>query len=340
LLPQADAQALAPQCNKFAQQGSLLYFKPIHHGWTMKLYVAITDFSWFTYLSIQKPDEVNFWQPSGGRTFRALEPGEPLLFKLHSPRNFIVGGGFFSRFTLCPLSYAWDAFQYKNGAQTFAEMRERVQQYRRSEVPIGPDETIGCILLQQPFFFKPEQWIPASDWSSSIVQGKTYDTATFEGQTLWADVQARLGKDALVLDESVSIATQKYGKPQVILPRLGQGAFRVIVADAYKRQCALSSSRVLHVLESAHIKPYVASGTHSPTNGILLREDIHTLFDLGYITVTQEYKAEISKRMKEEFENGAEYYSMHGKSIHLPEIEQFRPSQEMLTWHNEKIFRP
>jgi putative restriction endonuclease len=306
----------------------------------MKFYVAITDFSWFSYLSDRKPDEVNFWQPSGGRTFRALEPGDPLLFKLHSPQNFIVGGGFFSRFTLCPLSYAWDAFQYKNGAQTFTEMRERVQKYRRSDVAITPDEIIGCILLQQPFFFKPEEWVPASDWSRSIVQGKTYDTATFEGQTLWQEVQARLSGASLALDESVSIATQKYGKPQVNLPRLGQGAFRIIVADAYERRCAFSASRVLHVLESAHIKPYASNGTHSPTNGILLREDIHTLFDLGYLTVTPDYKVEVSKKIKEEFDNGIEYYSMHGKEIRLPGIEQFRPAKEMLTWHNEKIFRP
>lgn len=306
----------------------------------MKFYVAITDFSWFTYLANRKPDEVNFWQPSGGRQFRALEPGEPLLFKLHAPRNFIVGGGFFSSFSIWPLSYAWDAFQYKNGAQTFAEMRDRVQQYRRSAMPIGPDEEIGCILLQQPFFFRPDQWIEASDWSRSIVQGKTYDDSTPEGYRIWQEVQARLAAPYPVLDESVEIAKQRYGSPQMILPRLGQGAFRVIVADAYQRQCALSSSRVLHVLESAHIKPYGVRGTHSPTNGILLRQDIHTLFDRGYITVTPDYKVEVSKRIKEEFDNGKEYYSMHGRPINLPSLEQFRPAQEMLTWHNEKIFRP
>lgn len=306
----------------------------------MKFYVAITDLAWYTYLSDQKPDEVNFWQPSGGRTFRALEPGEPLLFKLHSPRNFIVGGGFFSRFSICPLSYAWDAFQHKNGAKTFTEMRERVQKYRRSETPIGSDEVIGCILLQQPFFFKPDQWIPASDWSKSIVQGKTYDTETFEGQALWQEVRVRISQPVPVFDESVEIARQRYGHPQMILPRLGQGAFRIIVADAYERRCALSSSHVLHVLDSAHIKPYGVSGTHSPTNGILLRKDIHTLFDLGYITVTPDYKVEVSNRIKQEFDNGAEYYAMHGKDIHLPKVQQFRPSQDMLSWHNEKIFRP
>lgn len=305
----------------------------------MKFYVAITDLDWFTFLADQKPDEVNFWQPSGGRAFRALEPGEPLLFKLHSPRNFIVGGGYFSRFTQCSLSYSWDAFQQKNGTATFTEMRTRVQKYRRSATPISPDEVIGCILLQQPFFFQEKDWIPASDWSKSIVQGKTYDTDTFEGQNLWLQVQAQLAQPIPVLDESVELAKQRYGSPQVVLPRLGQGSFRLIVADAYDRQCALSTSHVLHVLDSAHIKPYAASGTHSPTNGILLRKDIHTLFDLGYITVTPNYKVEVSKRIKEEFDNGKEYYSMHGNAISLPKTEQFRPSQEMLRWHNDKCYR-
>lgn len=305
----------------------------------MKFYVGITDASWYSYLADQRPDEVNFWRPSGEDTFRALDPGEPFLFKLHSPKNFIVGGGFFSRFTQCPVRYAWEAFQQKNGTPSFTELCELIGQRRGLHGPIGPEDIIGCILLQQPFFLKPDAWIPASDWRPGIQRGKTYDTETFEGRRLWDEVKTRLAQPSPTFDESVNIAVQRYGKPQIMLPRLGQGAFRVIVADAYKRQCALSSSRILHVLESAHIKPYAKSGTHSPTNGILLREDIHTLFDLGYLTVTPQYQVEVSSKIKDEFDNGVEYYSMHGKEIVLPEIEQFRPSREMLIWHNENVFQ-
>ena len=66
----------------------------------MKLWVGVTDEGWFNYLRARNPDEVNFWQPSGGREFRVLQPGEPFLFKLHSPKNYIVGGGFFVRYRL------------------------------------------------------------------------------------------------------------------------------------------------------------------------------------------------------------------------------------------------
>jgi len=60
----------------------------------MKGFVGITDNDWFAFLS-QQPgiDEVNFWQPGGSRVFQSLKSGDPFFFKLHSPHNFIVGGG-------------------------------------------------------------------------------------------------------------------------------------------------------------------------------------------------------------------------------------------------------
>jgi len=305
----------------------------------VRFYVAITDFDWFTYLSAQKPDEVNFWQPSGGNQFHVLQPGEPLLFKLHSPRNFIVGGGFFSHFSAAPLTLAWEAFGTKNGAQTLDEMRERVWKYRSGE-PLGrAEETVGCILLQQPFFFAEPDWIPVSDWSPSIVRGKSYDADEGRGGEIWAEVQGRLNS-SFVPDEFVASQASRHGEPQIVLPRLGQGAFRVIVADAYQRTCALSSSHILHILEASHIKPFAQGGPHSPTNGLLLRQDIHTLFDRGYITVSPDFRVEVSKRIKEEFNNGADYYAMAGRKINLPAIQQFRPSRETLEWHNTNIFRP
>src|SRR6266436_4023402 len=98
----------------------------------MRFYVGITDDDWFSYLSGSgTADEVNFWQPSGGRQFRVLQPGQPFLFKLHSPKNYIVGGGFFSHFTILPVSFAWSTFTTKNGAQNEREMRTRIARYRR-----------------------------------------------------------------------------------------------------------------------------------------------------------------------------------------------------------------
>jgi putative restriction endonuclease len=109
----------------------------------MKIWVGVTDGDWFEFLRERLPDEVNFWQPSGSsRRFRVLEPGEPFLFKLHSPRNFIVGGGFFVRHTVLPCSLAWSAFGEKNGVPDLGEFRSRIAKYRRAD-RLEADPSVG-----------------------------------------------------------------------------------------------------------------------------------------------------------------------------------------------------
>jgi putative restriction endonuclease len=307
----------------------------------VRFYVGITDDDWFSYLSGSgTADEVNFWQPSGGRQFRVLQPGEPFLFKLHSPKNYIVGGGFFSHFTILPVSFAWNTFGTKNGAQNEKEMRVRIARYRRVASSLFEDYEIGCILLQSPFFFPEDEWIPTSDWPANVVQGKSYETTDERGGSIWQQVEDRVkfykGVDSLPVE--VTQMGPRFGKPQFVLPRLGQGSFRVLVTDAYKRRCAFTGSPVLHVLEAVDIRPYADEGPHVVNNGILFRQDVHTLFDRGYITVTPEYRAEVSRRIKEEFENGHEYYSAHGKQISLPEARELHPTADFLSWHNQNRF--
>jgi putative restriction endonuclease len=311
----------------------------------MQIYVGITDGDWFEYLSERpKLDEVNFWQPSGKRHFKTLAPGEPFLFKLHSPNDFIVGGGLFGHHSLLPVSLAWAAFEEKNGAQTIEEMKARIARYRRVALDSREDYIIGCILLESPVFFERKDWIPVPDWRSQIVQGRGYDSSLEPGKSLWERVESVLQARSLasglasVASTSVQSAENRFGSPQVVLPRLGQGSFRIMVTDAYHRQCAFTGSHVLHVLEAAHIKPYSKGGTHELNNGVLLRQDYHTLFDHGYITVTKDYKVEVNRRIKQEFDNGKEYYAMHGKNIIVPNAADCRPSPEILQWHNDAVY--
>lgn len=106
----------------------------------VNIFVGVTDQDWFDRLSLERPDEVNFWAPSGRANFRALQPGELFLFKLHAPRNFIVGGGVFSHASNVPLSLAWEAFGPKNGVASLAEMRQRIAKYRRDDAMV-PDRS-------------------------------------------------------------------------------------------------------------------------------------------------------------------------------------------------------
>ena len=153
----------------------------------MKAYMAITDNHWFRFLKYRSPlDEVNFWQPGGSRIFKALDPGEPLLFKLHHPQNAIAGVGLFTHFSLLPVSLAWEAFEEKNGAASFDEMQRLIERRRRTSSDPHQDYNVGCIILRDPFFFEERNWIPVPEnFQSSIVQGKTYDQGSSTGRVLW-----------------------------------------------------------------------------------------------------------------------------------------------------------
>lgn len=249
----------------------------------IRSFVGVTDKTWFDCLRNQPSiSEINFWQPSGKQQFRALQPGEMFLFKLHSPLNYIVGGGIFTYSSILPISLAWDAFGVGNGAIDLLEMKSKVARYRRTQVSPYEDYKIGCILLEQPFFFDEEDWIPVpNDWKPNIVRGKTYDLSVQPGRNLWNEVNQRLSVSSEYL---AALEAPSYGEPVLIKPRLGQGAFRVMVTDGYQRRYAFSGERTLPALDAAHIKPFALEQTHRVSNGILLRKDIHALFDTGYIT--------------------------------------------------------
>ena len=306
---------------------------------SVRLIVAVTDGDWFDQLR-RKPDlpEVNFWSPSDS-SFHALQPGELFLFKLHAPQNFIVGGGVFAHANSMPCSLAWEAFGEANGANSLAEMRSRIARYRRIKPDEREDFVIGCRVLTQPFFFDERGWIPVPDsFSRNIVKFKGYDTDESDGRRLWDTVQSSLigaGAAAGFADTEQS----RYGEPVLVKPRLGQGAFRILVTDNYRRRCAISGERTLPALDAAHIRPFSAGGSHEASNGILMRRDIHSLFDLGYVTITPDLKFEVSKRIREEYENGRHYYALQGSNIAVPDSVERRPDRSALSWHNQYRFK-
>ncbi len=301
-------------------------------------YVATTDQDWFTFLRGRQPlDEVNFWQPSA-HGFNA-PAGTPFFFKLKAPHNAIGGFGIFARYEAATVRLAWDAFGVKNGAANPAAMASRVGRY--SEPSRDPTHRIGCIMVSSPVFFSDDEWIPQPiDWKPNIVSGAGYDLAVGEGRRIWEACLAR-GTGALKPGQPATVADApeaRYGEAVLVRPRLGQGTFRVAVTGAYGGACAVSEEHSLPVLEAAHIRPYGDEGTHEVVNGLLLRADIHRLFDAGYVTVTPDRRFVVSRRLAQEWENGKAYYAMEGRAIRLPERPGDRPDPELLRWHNENVF--
>ena len=305
----------------------------------MKLYVGVTDNDWYHFLSqLENVDEVNFWQPGGNQLFKALRPGELFLFKLHSPQNFIAGGGFFTHASILPVSLAWEAFGEKNGAASFAEMRSKILQYRGSRTDPREDFDIGCILLQNPFFLAERDWIPIPpDFHRNIVQGKTYDVDSAAGKDFWDAVRLQLRSQPVPRDQIGE--GEVFWNSALVRQRLGQGAFRILVTDTYDRHCAVTGEKALPALEAAHIQPVTQEGKHRIDNGLLLRSDIHRLFDSGYVTITPDYKFRASRKLKDDFDNGEDYLRLKAVGIWLPRDSDSRPKREFLEWHSDTIFR-
>ena len=214
-------------------------------------------------------------------------------------------------------------------------MLDSIRKYRSRGNGFEIDPLIGALILAEPFFWDEKDWIPIpKTWSKNIVQGKTYDTSTYEGMSLYKAVSEKL-KDQFEVHEN----EERFGKPQLIRPRLGQGGFRILVTEAYHRKCAITGEKTLPVLDASHIKPYGQDGPHRTSNGLLLRQDLHTLFDRGYLTIDEKYRIEVSRRIKEDYGNGKEYYAYHGSCLaNLPDDETQKPSKEFLLWHNENVY--
>jgi putative restriction endonuclease len=230
--------------------------------------------------------------------------------------------------TLNQTSLAWAAFGEGNGVASLDELRQRIgrlsRPFRVQSFDPTRDPSIGCRILEEPFFFPRERWIPVpASWAPNLVQGRSYDTATEDGRHLWEAVMERLERTA---PEPIA-QVARFGTPVLIEPRLGQGAFRVAVTDAYGRRCALTGERTLPILDAAHIRAYAAGGAHEIANGLLLRTDIHRLFDLGYVTVSTDGRFEVGRRLREDFGNGQHYYQMHGQTLWMPSDPRLRPSR-------------
>ncbi|MCB1048231.1 MAG: HNH endonuclease [Calditrichaeota bacterium] len=310
----------------------------------MKFWVGVTDNNWFSFLAREKPDEVNFWQPSASPPFKNASVGMPFLFKLKKPYRHIGGGGYFVTYSQLPIGVAWDIFGPKNGCSSSEDLRRLIKPLASKSRNPG---LIGCTVLANPFFFEREDWIAQpAEWGNSIVVGKYFDTGEPVGQRLWNETSMRLDAMNAGLTSARWPAgkaietTEKYGKPTLVRPRMGQSSFRVMVTEAYERRCAITGESTLVALEAAHIVPYSGDGSHEVSNGLLLRADFHRLYDEGLVAVTPQMTIRVSPRIREAWFNGKVYYALDGKTLSVvPTQPTLRPDPDRLDWHVKNRFQ-
>lgn len=223
-------------------------------------------------------------------------------------------------------------------------MRERIARYRRATA-IEEDPEVGCVMLRDVRFFPAEHVLSApADWSPNIVQGKSYEVSEVVGSPVEAALAALLA-DSLErrdLEPVAAVPGDVFGPPRLAPVRVGQRAFKALVQEAYGRRCAITGEKIVPVLQAAHIRPVTREGENRVDNGLLLRSDVHTLFDMGYLGLHPERKTLlVSPRLRRDWANGEEFYSRaaSGEPIRLPSRRVDQPNREFLTWHADTLFR-
>ena len=195
------------------------------------------------------------------------------------------------------------------------------------------DPQIGYRLLADPFFFDESDRLSVSRdiFPGPIVTGKGFDSSEPVGRQLLEQVRGRMPF------ARVAEAEQPAADPLVARPaRLGQVAFRLAVQENYQR-CIVSTEHTLPVLEAAHITPYSQEPSHELSNGLLLRRDIHRLFDLGLVTITPDLQFKVSDELRETYSNGKVYYDMQRK-LQLPEG-ALPPDPARLERHATEVYK-
>lgn len=322
--------------------------------------VLNTDPDWYDYFRPHgRLDEVNFWQPRGGKDLKALPPLSPVLFRLTMrragrpvPSGRIVGFGFFVRRLKWPAWYVWELFGERNGVPSRAAFVERIRRLSLDPSVDVERREVGCLMIAEPTFLPPELSVaPPSDWSPRTMDFKYYDLTAGEGRRVWEQVREAAARarpksptltaaeaEAPGWGEAATEAEAPGWREAMVRVRLGQGTFRAEVIDAYDRACAVTREHSLPVLVAAHIRPYADEGRHDVRNGLALRSDLHCLFDRGYVTFDADHRLVVSGRLRDEFANGATYYALQGRPLALPTDPARRPDPDRLAWHRDKVF--
>jgi putative restriction endonuclease len=106
----------------------------------------------------------------------------------------------------------------------------------------------------------------------------------------------------------------------------------------------VTGKKALPVPDAAHIRGVAEGGQHQLDNGLLLRLDVHRLFDAGYVTVTPEGRLRVSRRPKGESSDLSRrgrtlHIPFDGRELWLPPDTRERPNRELLEWHGDMVFR-
>jgi putative restriction endonuclease len=285
--------------------------------------ISPTDIEWFKFLRTEGLNsEINFWTPTPWNVSR-LASGDKLYFMLKSPIRKIGGYGQFVEYKNMSVNDAWNKYGFKNGCTSKQELIDRLDKYKASnssDERSVTDSEIGCIVLTNAVYFDDDKFLDLDnyeiDFSRFIVKIKYYN----ENDPLEIVTQSSVREFELL-----PTTLEKLKKSRLVTERKGQGNFRAIITTAYSNKCCISNETTPELLEAAHIQPYFDENSNHVKNGLLLRVDLHKLYDNGLLYIDETFKIHISPEVKSEY-----YQKLNGAAIRLPDNNNLHPSIEAL----------
>lgn len=293
--------------------------------------ISPTDLNWFDYLKNELQfQELNFWTPTPWN-IKKLSEGDKFYFMLKKPFRKIGGYGIFKYYENLNVEEAWSRFGKANGVNSLYELLIRCQNYQKknSNKVINENPIIGCVVLKDVIFFEEKDFFKPEEYDfsfpNSVVKLKYFQSDfSFE---------KNIDDEKLLNFELIKETNSTY-KVHKVKNRVSQKKFRENVLQAYENKCAITGEVCLEVLEAAHIQSYINEESNHIQNGILLRSDLHKLFDLGLLTIDLDYRILISP-----FLSSSDYLKLNGEFISLPKNSTSYPSLSALKRHNEYVFR-
>ncbi|WP_375003935.1 HNH endonuclease [Gordonia sp. PS3] len=290
-------------------------------GWIVKISettpehadFAIEDCLWDirnygAFKKISAGDDVFFWlgggAPDGGlKGWGRVEDGLTPLTGDMRPARWVDAdsGGYTHRFTFEPLASSpkWNP--------TWSELQDTLGKGLAASAPVSPLYDIVHVQLMRGLY------IPGAARGVDLTFGTPKRPSPVDDLEPY---RPSSGTDSRsVVKRAIAV-------------RQGQPAFRKQLRAAYDETCAITGYRVPNALEAAHIDPYRGADNHHVQNGLLLRSDIHTLFDLHELTIDEDYRVALSPALRR-----TKYAHLHGRQIELPASDSDQPSAEALARH-------
>lgn len=288
---------------------------------------------WFEHVLALGPDaEIVLWRLAGRYLISRIRPGDLIAF---SVGGAIIGIAAYSYSLSLGYADAWKEFGLGLGVKTFDGLEQLVDRKRR-QVGADTPAIVTCRVVTE-LSRLDASFLDFADLPRAGSGGRLCSMATDLGQQIVMQWQAhqrlRTG-----LENASLVTPDPKVRSRRSETRPGQSLFHDRAMTNYKGGCIVSGETAAPALIAAHIHPFAISGNHDLTNALLLRSDLHPLFDQGYWTIGRDGRVRFSSKLREDYPNSRYALTFGGRWLKALRAAPVGPSRDILDWHRRVVF--